>query len=107
MNKIWIIWLIWCLLLFTWCTSTENQWTENQWEPLFKPIEKKVKERVKPDNLMAYSWVFTSVWVWPDASKESKVDLDTLVLRWWVDELMVHIYLPEWTYEEFFESEDQ
>jgi len=100
MNKIWLAGLVCCLLLFTWCTFFHKDE-----EPV--TVAKVVRqERVKPTNLISYSWSFTSVWVWPDASWEIRADLDTLVLRWWVDDLMIHIYLPHWTYEDKFKSED-
>ena len=90
MNKLAVIGIFWTLFLLAWCTKTDN--------PTYEII---TKEPV-PVN---YSWTFTSVWVWPHITKDKNVWENTLVLKWWSKDVMIHLYIPQEVYSEFFSSE--
>ena len=85
MKKITLIWLFFVAIILTGCNKTANN--QNGW----------------PN----YEWDLVIQWVGPEISFESTVDEWTLVLRWNFEYHTDHVFLKAWTWEGFFESENE
>ena len=53
-----------------------------------------------------FSWTLISVWVWPIVTKELDASFTDLVLRWWSDDVLIHLFVPEEFYKKAFSSEE-
>jgi len=78
--------------LFTACTSSEQS-SENN-------------DNNQEQVIVNYSWTLTTVWVWPVIWKERDVWENDLVLRWWSEDTLVHLFVPEEIYKKAFSSEE-
>lgn len=54
-----------------------------------------------------YEWELVIQWVGPEIAMEPTVEEWTLVLRWNFEYHTDHVFLKEWTWEPFFESENE
>ena len=92
MKKLLSLLLVCWLICFAWCNSSTT------------PDTSTPKYEV-PQKSLNYSWVFVSVWVWPDASRDYSVGDDELVLRWSSNDVVINLRVPKDLYSKFFDSE--
>lgn len=83
MKKFSYIWVLACVLIFSWCTTQNPKLWEDE---------------------INYNGTLIVAWVWPEISMEPTVEEWTLVLRWSFEDHSDHILLDKWTWEKFFES---
>ena len=69
------------------------------------PLNDEVAQENKEDYAN-FSWTLISVWVWPIVTKELDASFTDLVLRWWSDDVLIHLFVPEEFYKKAFSSEE-